>query len=199
MLPSTVAFAPTITPLPSVGWRLPPCLPVMPRVTPWYNRQSSPMTAVPPMTTPTPWSMVRRRPIVAAGWMSAESRRRVRFARRSASLCMPCCHSQWFARYDHTMCVPVEKITMSESDSAAGSRASAARASSRIWARRDGPFSPRRLAAGTLATAAVAASCIRGPSRGSARRCRAGSPRWSCRRSAGGWPARLRRRRPRRS
>ena len=28
-------IAPTMTLLPSVGWRLPPCLPVMPRVTPW--------------------------------------------------------------------------------------------------------------------------------------------------------------------
>ena len=54
MFPRTAAPAPTTTPASSVGWRFPFSLPVPPRVTPWYSRQSSPTIAVSPMTVPMP-------------------------------------------------------------------------------------------------------------------------------------------------
>ena len=68
--PRILAPAPTVTPSPRVGWRLPGFQLVPPRVTPWYSVTSVPISAVSPITTPTPWSMKKRAWMRAAGWMS---------------------------------------------------------------------------------------------------------------------------------
>src|SRR5450756_1876258 len=68
--PSTLAPAPNTTLSPTVGCRLPVCLPVPPRVTPWYMVMLSPISVVSPITTPEPWSMNRPWPILAPGWIS---------------------------------------------------------------------------------------------------------------------------------
>ena len=93
--PMSFAPAPTVTRLPSVGWRFVRCMLVPPSVTPCRMWQSSPISAVSPMTTPMPWSMNSPSPICAPGWISMPVTKRLKFEMTRGSTGTPRRCSAW--------------------------------------------------------------------------------------------------------
>mmetsp|Transcript_21868 Transcript_21868/g.65432 ORF Transcript_21868/g.65432 Transcript_21868/m.65432 type:complete len:313 (-) Transcript_21868:708-1646(-) len=97
--PSTDAPAPSSTPWPTVGWRMPSPVPEPPRLT-WCSIDTlSPTTAVSPITTPVAWSSSTPRPIIAPGWISTWKTCDARLCSASASATRPLLASQWATRW----------------------------------------------------------------------------------------------------
>ena len=96
--PKIPAPAPTVTLLPSVGWRFSRLRLVPPSVTPWSNVTFSPTSAVSPITTPMPWSMNRPGPSFAAGWISIPVRNLDTWDTNRATVVHPFLHSRCASR-----------------------------------------------------------------------------------------------------
>src|SRR2546423_124569 len=104
--PMTLAPAPTVTLLPSVGWRFSRFRLVPPSVTPWSSVTFSPISAVSPITTPMPWSMKRPRPMRAAGWISMPVMKRPTCDTHRALVVQPACQSRCATRWKASACTP---------------------------------------------------------------------------------------------